>query len=171
MQTHLSSRRRGFTILELLVTITLIGVISLMAFGRTSAMMTQWRVGRAAQAYAEELQSAFAIVGRDRKPVRIVLAITNTSTLKKVELQITNRDQTVIYRKRSLGPASAYKLDPTDISASSTDLLIFPPGLAADTLTVTFRRQGKFRRVRLLRGGLVQVCSNPSTVNGPCTPA
>jgi hypothetical protein len=97
--------------------------------------------------------------------------ITNTSTLKRVELRITNRDQTVIYRKRNLGPESAYKLDPTDISASSTDLLIFPPGLAADTLSVDFRRQGKFRRVRLLRGGLVQVCSNPSTVNGPCTPA
>ena len=157
--------------LELLVTITLIGVISLMAFGRTSSMMTQWRVGRAAQAYAEELQSAFAIVGRDRKPVRIVLVVTNTTTLRRIELQITNRDQSVIYRKRNLGPESAYKLEPGDISASSTNLLIFPPGLAADTLSVNFSRQGKFRRVRLLRGGLVQVCSNPSTVNGVCTPA
>ena len=171
MQTHPMSVRHGFTMIELLVTITMIGVISLMAFGRTSSMMTQWRVGRAAQAYAEELQSAFAIVGRDRKPVRVVLKIVNTTTVKKIELQVVNRDSTVFYRRRNLGPESAYKLEPGDISASSTNLLIFPPGLAADTLTVRFSRQGKFRRVRLLRGGLVQVCSNPSTLNGVCTPA
>jgi prepilin-type N-terminal cleavage/methylation domain-containing protein len=170
MQTQLSSRRRGFSMIELLVVITLIGVISLMAMGRTSSMMTQWRVTRAAQAYAEELQSAFAIVGRDRKPVRVVLVIKNTAP-KMIEIQVINRDSTVFYRRRNLGPESAYKLDPSDISASSTNLWIFPPGLAADTLTVRFTRQGKFRRVRLLRGGLVQICSNPSTVNGVCTPA
>jgi hypothetical protein len=128
-------------------------------------MITQWRVARAAQAYAEELQSAFAIVGRDRKPVRIVISPA------KGEVQIINRDSSVIYRRRHLGPTSEYRLDPANISASRTNLFIFPPGLAADTLTVTFSRQGKFRRVRLLRGGLVQVCSNPSTLNGPCTPA
>jgi prepilin-type N-terminal cleavage/methylation domain-containing protein len=169
MRTPSISRRRGFSLIELLIVISLMGVLGLMSMRRVSGMMTQWRVSRAAQAYAEELQSAFAIVGRDRKPVRIVLVMTNAP--KKIELRITNRDQSVIYRRRSLGPTSAYMLDPTDISASSTDLLIFPPGLAADTLTVSFSRQSKFRRVRLLRGGLVQVCSNPSTVNGPCTPA
>jgi prepilin-type N-terminal cleavage/methylation domain-containing protein len=165
MQTHPSPARRGFTILELLVTVTLIGVISLMAFGRTSSMITQWRVARASQAYAEELQSAFAIVGRDRKPVRILFDSV------KVEVSIINRDSSITYRKRPLGPSSAYKLDPGDVISSKKDLWIFPPGLAADTVSASFRRQGKFRRVRLLRGGLVQVCSNPSTLNGPCTPA
>lgn len=165
MQTQLSSRRRGFSMIELLVVITLIGVISLMAMGRTSAMMTQWRVTRAAQAYAEELQSAFAIVGRDRKPVRIVYDSV------KMELYVINRDSSIFYRKRSMGPSSAYKLDFNQVKPSQRDLWIFPPGLAADTLSVTFTRQGKFRRVRLLRGGLVQVCGNPSTLNGVCTPA
>jgi prepilin-type N-terminal cleavage/methylation domain-containing protein len=165
MQTQLSSRRRGFSMIELLVVITLIGVISLMAMGRTSAMMTQWRVTRASQAYAEELQSAFAIVGRDRKPVRIVFNDTI------MELRVTNRDGSVIYRKRNMGPTSAYKLDRGQVVPSTPILWIFPPGLAADTLSVSFTRQGKFRRVRLLRGGLVQVCGNPSTLNGPCTPA
>ena len=141
------------------------GVVGLMATNRAAGMITQWRVSRAAQAYAEELQSAFAIVGRDRKPVRILL---NMNTL---EVSLTNRDSTVTYRKRQLGRTSEYKLQPANVSASSTSLMIFPPGLAADTLTVTFTRNGKYRRVRLLRGGLVQVCSNPSTVNGPCTPA
>jgi prepilin-type N-terminal cleavage/methylation domain-containing protein len=160
-------RRRGFTMLELMLTMTMIGLVSLMAFGRVGSMMTQWRVGRAAQAYGEELQSAFAIVGRDRRPVRITLSKTAT----EVELQLTNRAGDTIYRRRSLGRSSAYKLDPINFTPSSNTILVFPPGLAADTLSITILRDGKLRRVRMLRGGLVQVCSNPSTLNGICTPA
>ena len=170
MQTHPPVRRRGFTMLELLVTITMIGLISLMAFDRVGAMMTQWRVARAAQAAGEELQSAFAIVGRDRRPVRIRIAKPAT-TPTEVELQLTNRAGDTIYRRRSLGRSSAYKLDPINITPSSPIVLVFPPGLAADTLSIEFLRDGKFRRVRMMRGGLVQICSNPSSVGGVCTPA
>jgi prepilin-type N-terminal cleavage/methylation domain-containing protein len=165
MQTSLYGRRRGMTMLELLVVITMIGVLSLMAFGRTSSMMTQWRVTRAAQAYAEELQSAFAIVGRDRRPVLITLDLT------RMELRLSDKSDVVKYRRRNIGPTSAYKLDSANVTASRKTLLIFPPGLAADSMTVEIRRQGKYRRIRMLRGGLVQICSNPATVNGTCVPA
>src|SRR5215218_3773042 len=99
MLTHSPARRRGFSMLELLIVLSLIGLVSAMAFGRTSRMMTQWRVTRASQAYAEELQSAFAIVGRDRKPVLI------TYDPLKVEVRISNRAGTVTYRTRNLGSA------------------------------------------------------------------
>jgi prepilin-type N-terminal cleavage/methylation domain-containing protein len=164
MQTSPSPRRRGFSLLELMLVICMIGLISLVAFGRTSSMMTGWRVSRAAQAYSEELQSAFALVGRNRKPVTITIDRT------KMEIRLSDRNN-VVYRRRNIGPTSAYKLDSADVTFSSRTLEVYPPGLAADTLSVEIRRQGKFRRVRMLRGGLVQVCSNPSTVNGPCTPA
>ena len=165
MQTPLSVRRRGFSLLELLVVISMIGVISMISMGRTSSMMTQWRVSRAAQAYGEELQSAFAIVGRDRRPVRITLDKT------AMELRLTNRTGTVIYRRRNIGKSSAYKLDAADVTASKLTIEVFPPGLAADTLSVTISRQGKLRRIRMLRGGLVQICSNPAAVNAVCVPA
>jgi prepilin-type N-terminal cleavage/methylation domain-containing protein len=165
MQTSPFRPRRAFSMLELLVVISMIGVISMMAFGRTTSMLTGWRVSRAAQAYGEELQSAFAIVGRDRKPVRITFDNT------KMELKITNRAGTVTYRRRSFGPATEYKLDAANLTPSATTLEVFPPGLAADSLSVNFSRNGKFRRVRMLRGGLVQICSNPATVNAVCVPA
>ena len=165
MQTPLPVRRRGFSLLELLVVISMIGVISMMSMGRTSSMMTQWRVSRAAQAYGEELQSAFAIVGRDRRPVRITLDKT------AMELRLTNRAGTVIYRRRNIGKTSAYKLDAADVTASKLTIEVFPPGLAADTLSVTISRNGKLRRIRMLRGGLVQICSNPAAVNAVCVPA
>jgi prepilin-type N-terminal cleavage/methylation domain-containing protein len=165
MQTQPSIRRSGFTMLELLLVITMIGLVSLVSFRRVGAMTTQWRVNKAAQAYGEELQAAFAIVGRDRRPVRIELKKDS------MQLRITNRDGSVIYRKRDIGRWSAYKLDSANVQTSTLILEVYPPGLAADSLSVTISRDGKFRRVRMLRGGLVQVCSNPATVNGVCVPA
>lgn len=165
MQTPLPVRRRGFTLLELLVVISMIGVISMISMGRTSSMMTQWRVSRAAQAYGEELQSAFAIVGRDRRPVRITLDKT------AMELRLTDRTGSVIYRRRNIGASSSYRLEAADVTVSKLTVEVFPPGLAADTLSVTISRNGKLRRIRMLRGGLVQICSNPASVNGVCVPA
>ena len=165
MKTSPMNRRPGFSMIELLIVISMISLIAMMAMGRTGSMITQWRVARAAQAYSEEIQSAFAIVGRDRKPVLITLDKAN------MELRLTNRAGTIVYRRRNFGRTSAYTLDADDIAASSLNVLVFPPGLAADTMTVSIKRQGKFRRIRMLRGGLVQVCSNPSTLNGACTPA
>lgn len=150
--------------IELLIVISMIGLISIMAFGRTSSMMTQWRVSRAAQAYGEELQSAFAIVGRNRTPIMIVLDTA------KMEIRMRDRAGTV-YRRRSLGRESAYKLDADNIIRSRDSVEVFPPGLAQDSMSITISRHGKFRRVRMLRGGLVQICSNPSSLNGVCTPA
>lgn len=164
MQTSSSSRRRGFSLLELLIVVIMIGLISMMAFGRTSSMITQWRVSRAAQALGEELQSAFALVGRNRKPIRIILDYTT------MEVRLTTRNG-VTYRRRNFGPTSAYKLEAKDFSASSLVVEVFPPGLAGDSLSVVISRHGKFRRVRMLRGGLVQICSNPATLNAVCVPA
>ena len=157
--------RRAFSMLELLIVISMISVLTMMAFGRTTSMLAGWRVSRAAQAYGEELQSAFAIVGRDRKPVRI------TFDQSKMELKITNRAGTVTYRRRSFGKDTEYKLYPGNLTPSATTLEVYPPGLAADSLSIVFSRNGKFRRVRMLRGGLVQICSNPAAPNAICVPA
>lgn len=164
MSTPLLNRRRGFTILELVIVIVMISLVSMISLGRASSMMTHWRVARAAQAYGEELQSAFALVGRNRKPLTITLDQTN------MELRLTDRAG-VIYRRRNFGPTSAYKLNAADVSASRLTLEIYPPGLAGDSMSVVISRQGQFRRIRMLRGGLVQICSNPATLNAVCVPA
>lgn len=164
MRQTSSSSRRGFSMIELLIVISMIGLISVMAFVKSSNMMTGWRVSRAAQAYGEELQSAFAIVGRNRKPITITM-----DTLK-MELLMSDRNG-VVYRRRNFGTGSEYKLSKTDITPSKYTVEVYPPGLAADSVSVVISRLGKYRRIRMLRGGLVQICSNKPAANVACVPA
>jgi prepilin-type N-terminal cleavage/methylation domain-containing protein len=158
------TRRSGYTLLELLIVIMLMSLIAKMSLTRVSSLTTGWRVSRAAQAYAEELQAAYALVGRNRVPVTITLDKT------LMEIRISDRNN-VVYRKRNIGKQSAFKLDPADVTPSSLTMEIYPPGLAADSLSIEIKRQGKYRRIRMLRGGLVQVCSNLSALNAICVPA
>jgi prepilin-type N-terminal cleavage/methylation domain-containing protein len=164
MQTSTSSRR-AFSLLELMIVMTMVALVAMMAFGRNSSMLNGWRVSRAAQAYGEELQMAFALVGRNRKP----LLITMDSI--KMELRLTDRTGNIIYRRRNFGSTSAYKLDWADFRVAPTTLQVFPPGLAEDSLSVKIDRLGKYRRIRMLRGGLVQICSNKEALNAICVPA
>lgn len=136
--------------LELLVVMGIMGVLAMMSIGKTSRMITGWRVTRAAQAMKQELGTAFALVGRNRKPLTITFDRT------KMELRLSDRAGT-IYRKRAFGPYSEYKLNASDLTLSRSTLEIYPPGLAADSLSITITRPGTTKRVRMLRGGLVQI--------------
>lgn len=147
---------RGFTILELLIVVTMIGLLALVSFGKTSAILTGWRVTRASQALAEELQSGFAVVGRNRKPMTITLDTV------KMELRLSDRNG-VVYRRRNFGPSSPYRIERKDLTASRYSVEVYPPGLAADSLSFVIHRLGTARRIRMLRGGLVQICATGAT--------
>jgi len=148
--------RRGFTMIELLIVMSLMAVIVTLSMGRTTRMVTSWRVNRAAQAIANELQAAFALVGRNRKP--LVLSVDKT----KMQLRLVSRSGTDTFRLRALGISSAYKLKSADLTVypatTPTTLEIYPPGLASDSLSITINKDGVKRRIRMLRGGLVQIC-------------
>jgi prepilin-type N-terminal cleavage/methylation domain-containing protein len=148
--------RRGFTMVELLIVLGMMGILISVAMGRTSRMITAYRVNNAAQALASELHTAFAIVGRNRKP--LILSFDKT----KMQLRLVNRAGTDTFRLRAFGPTSEYRLKSSDVSvvpnAYPVTLEIFPPGLASDSLSIIISKNGTARRVRMLRGGLVQIC-------------
>lgn len=162
MKMHRDSARtrRGFTILELLIVIVMISLLAAVSLGRTGRILAGWRVNRAAQAMSEELQKGFALVGRNRKPVII--------GFDKRTMVMTIRARTdTVYTRRSFGAESEYNLDSADVRLAMSDvepvalnLEVYPPGLAADSLSIVIRKPGGFRRVRMLRGGLVQICTS-----------
>jgi prepilin-type N-terminal cleavage/methylation domain-containing protein len=147
-----SSRRLrwGFTVIELLAVLVIAGVISGLGIGKIGAYMSQQRVMRASASITNDLQQAFAIAGRVRQPVRIVIDTT------QMMLSITDRAQTSVMRKVSLG--SGYGMKSSNISFyPSIPLEIYPNGLASDTLSITLQANGTSRYIRVSRAGMVQV--------------
>jgi Tfp pilus assembly protein FimT len=142
--------------LELICVLSMMGLVAMLSLGRISQIMTSWRVTRASQAFAEELQSAFAIAGRNRKPLTIAYDTA------RMELRLSDRAG-VVYRRQSFGPSSEYQLTAGDVAFSRLSLEIYPPGFAADSLSFSITRPGTSRRVRMLRGGLVQICASGAT--------
>lgn len=149
-------RRGGFTLLELLVVIGLVSVTATFAIVRTTAITTGWRITRAAQMMADDLQQAYAIVGRNRTPVRIRF---DASTMT---LTLADRAGAV-FRTRSFGPGSEFRLVPGQVQMTPAVLDVYPPGLAGDSLSIRITTPTTRRRVRMLRAGLVRVCQSDVT--------
>lgn len=144
------TKRRGFTFIEMMVVVTIAGIIGGLALGKIGAYMMQQRVIKASSSLTNDLQQAFVLAARTRKPVRIVLDTT------KMELSITDRSQAVAMRKRNI--ASAYGLSSKNIAFyPSAPLEIYPNGLAADTMAISLRASGTSRYIRVSRAGMVQV--------------
>ena len=142
--------RRGFTFIEMLVVVTIAGVVGGLAIGKIGAYTTQQRVIKASASLTNDLQQAFAIAGRTRQPVRIVL---DTASM---QLSITDRSQASVMRRVSLG--GAYGLSSQNIAFyPSAPLEIYPNGLASDTMAISLRSYGTSRYIRVSRAGMVQV--------------
>jgi Tfp pilus assembly protein FimT len=132
---------------------TLAGIVGGLSIGKLSAYMTQQRVAKAAFSITNDLQQAFAVAGRIRRPVRIVI---DTTTM---QLSITDRAQTTIIRQVSLG--DAYGLKSANVSFyPATPLEIYPNGLASDTMWIRMQALNTSRYIRVSRAGMVQVKAN-----------
>jgi prepilin-type N-terminal cleavage/methylation domain-containing protein len=144
------SIRRGFTLLEVLVVIVIVGVVTGLSMSRFSKYLAHERVAKAAVGIANDISTAFAIPGRIRRPVRIRV---DTSAMA---LMVTDRAQSTTYRQTAFG--SRYNLTGTSVTYyPSTALEVYPNGIASDTMLITLSSNGYTRRVRVSKGGTVQV--------------
>ena len=146
--------RPGFSIMEMLVVVILVGIIMSVAGVRVSSMLTQQRVVRASSTIQTQMEKAFAIAGRNREP----MLITFTTSASAVRLNVTNRTGTMSYGMvdfKQLGLSNG------DVTASSNTVTVFPNGFASDTLSVqvsvTKNSVNYKRRVRMSRAGMVKV--------------
>jgi type II secretion system protein H len=143
--------RRGFTLLELMVVVVIGGVIGAAALVKSGSIITQNKIQRAAQRLQTDVQQAYAIAARIRQPV--ILRWSSSS----LEMQVTNRAQTTIYRRTPLGASSGMNLASSEITVYPTTLTVFPNGLAADTFFVRLSKSGFSRTVRVSRAGMVRL--------------
>jgi prepilin-type N-terminal cleavage/methylation domain-containing protein len=142
--------RSGYTILELVVVMMIGGVISAMSMGKVHALLSQQRLVHAATAIQNDLEAAFQIAGRNRKPVQI----SYDSTAQR--FTIGDRTGSMYYRRTNLS-AQAFGFSKTSVGVSRTPVQVYPNGLAQDTLLITLSSNGITKKLRMSRTGLVQI--------------
>lgn len=142
----------GFTLIELMMVIVVVGLT--LGIGVTGMASAQYRirVDRAMAVLSDDIQSGFALVGRDRKPVLVVWDATN------VRFLLTDRNAVNKFRIRPLGKDTEYKLTASSIVVSDTAFEIYPPGLAEGALSITITNgNAPPRTLNVSRTGLVSI--------------
>ena len=143
------AKRRGFSLVELLVVIMIVAVAMATTIPRVGAVTNQTKVQRANQALQQDVQQAWALAARNRAP--IVLKLVTSS----MQLQITNLAGTTIYKRTSYGTEGAYGLTSAELLMAPTSITVFPNGLANDTVGFTVVRSNYSRKFWVNKAGMV----------------
>jgi prepilin-type N-terminal cleavage/methylation domain-containing protein len=142
-------RRAGFTFLELLIVVSILGFLTGIAWPSVSRTITHSRVNQAAVVVAHDLAVASSAAARQRRPVRIALGSDRQS------LVVSDRATGAVLQQRAVGRGTEYGLDSLAFSVTPVDL--FPSGFASSALTVTVAARGYSRQVAMSRAGWVRV--------------
>ena len=141
----LTGRRLGFTLVEMAMVIAVVGLLSLMTLQRVSAIIQRNQVNRATAAVAADLESAFSMAARQRRPIRI-------SCCTNVSYTFADRTGGTVRLQRSLLDHGV-----TTLTFSTTPVDIFPSGVATSADTVTIGAGGYTRRIVMTSAGLVRI--------------
>ena len=125
-----TQRRTGFTAIEIIIVLVIVGLVAGFATPRISNTIAQDRVRRAAGVVASNIELAFQYAARTRKPVSVTL---NSSTRV---LAITDRAAGTIYKQMDLSQAGTWALTGASISPTA-GITIFPTGISSAAVTVT----------------------------------
>jgi type II secretion system protein H len=146
---RVADRPRGFTLLELMIVVTIIGIMTGVAAPRMHSMIEHQQVDRSAQVVASDVRTAFTSAARGRVPVRLTIAAPSP------RYTITNRatGDTIVQRDLRTGDLRVAAL-----TATVGTLDVFPNGIAGTGMTlVVGDPMGYSRRVTVSRVGYVRV--------------
>ena len=141
---------RGFTVLELIVVMAIVGIAAAISVPLIARVNTQNKVQRAANALQSEVQQSFAIAGRNRRPVKFLWDGAS------LQVRVTDRLETTIYRKTGLG-AGSFGFLASEVTIYPTVLTVFPNGLASDTLYMKVSKSGFSKTVRVSKSGMTRI--------------
>jgi prepilin-type N-terminal cleavage/methylation domain-containing protein len=144
---HAPTARRGFTLVELALTVTIIGLLTAMGMLRFNRVLQHVRIDRATATVAGDLESAFTLAGRQRRPIRIACTCgARTYTLA---------DRTGGTLRLSRGLTSTdYGVATLTFNPATVD--VFPSGVSTQALTVTISGGGWSRTITMSTAGQVR---------------
>ncbi|HEX3533088.1 MAG TPA: GspH/FimT family pseudopilin [Gemmatimonadaceae bacterium] len=142
--------RIGFSIIELLVIVTILGIMATVAGPAMSRIVRHQRVNRATTLVAADLQNAFATAARQRQPVRIQADNAGRSYI------FVDRNSGVTLRMRSFyGDTTEYKLTTLTFTPATID--VFPDGISSARLTVDLANGDYSKQITASTAGFVRV--------------
>ena len=141
--------RQGFTMIELALTIMLIAIMTAMMVPKIGRIIQATRINREIAIVVQDLEQAFTIAARSRKPMRLSCTCgTQTYT-------IADRTGGTVRLSRKLGADADLGTLTLTFSASPVD--IFPSGVATAPDTVRITSGTSTRAVVLTTGGQVRI--------------
>ena len=141
--------RHGFSMLEMLVVLIVLGILVTIAIPKLGTIMRHERINRAAQVVAQDLQNGFAMAGRQRAPVRLTFYPSTKS------YEFTDRATGKLLQKRLLSPGSGYSVGSVVSTASPVDVL--PNGIGSVSFVVTLSSGDYSRKVSASSAGFVRM--------------
>ena len=142
--------RRGFTIMEVLVVLGIIGILATMVGPAMSRIVRHQRTNRAAMVITADLQNAFAVAARQRQPVRIQADAASRS------YQFIDRKTGSVLRIRTFyGDTSEYKL--TKLEFNPTTIDVFPSGISSAPVTIDLANGDYNKPIKASTAGFIRV--------------
>lgn len=141
--------RRGFTLVEIIVYLVLIALVTRIALPNVNRTIRQRRVVSASVALTADVDAAFSVAARQRRPVRLSYDATSG------EIRAADRATGTVYRRRPLTSTSDFKL--TNVVLNPTTVDLFPSGIASAAFTITLTNGAYQRQVSVSRTGLSRV--------------
>jgi prepilin-type N-terminal cleavage/methylation domain-containing protein len=143
-------RLKGFSIFEIAIVLTIIGILAAMTGPAMSRIVRHQRVNRAAMVIVADMQNAFAVAARQREPVRIQADASTRS------YQFIDRKTNTVLRIRAFyGDTSEYRL--SSLVFSSPTLDVFPNGVSSVADTINLANGDYSKVITISTAGFVRV--------------
>jgi prepilin-type N-terminal cleavage/methylation domain-containing protein len=142
--------RRGFTTIELMLTLVVVGILATMAMAKVGATISRSKVDRAATIVAADLESAFSTGGRLRQPLVLQCDCTNRTYRLNDAL-----NGGALRMQRDLGPESPYTV--TTMTFTPDSVTILPPGRLSSRIRVNITVAGQQRQISMSSAGFVRI--------------
>lgn len=143
----------GYTLLEMVVVITLLGILTGITYVRLGPALTEAKVRSAASLMATDLQQAQMLSVRLREPV---VFDVNAGALRYT---LRNRAADTVYAERVFGPGTEHTVD--EFTASPAIIEFFPNGIASANATYVVGFQGYRRQVTITQAGQLRIAHVP----------